>query len=176
MAVITLLQWVYLMLPAYIANMAPVFFKGRLEWLAKPMDFNKEFHGHRLLGENKTWRGLVVGVIAGIVLALIQYLLNLQNLNLVDYSNWLLIGFLLSFGSLLGDAAGSFFKRRFGILPGGKFIPVDQTDYAIGAILFAMIFYPVTWQMAVWLIVLGFVFHVVAARIGFWLKLKDTRW
>jgi len=57
-------------------------------------------------------------------------------ISLVDYSNWLLFGFLMGFGALLGDMTKSFFKRRLGYAPGKPFIPFDQLDFVVGALLF----------------------------------------
>ncbi len=48
---------IYFLLPAAFANMAPVIFK-RVNFLVYPVDFGLKFRGRRLLGENKTIRGV----------------------------------------------------------------------------------------------------------------------
>ena len=48
--------------------------------------------------------------------------------------------FSLSFGSIFGDALGSFIKRRLNIPKGEKAPILDQYDFVIGAFLFLAIF------------------------------------
>jgi CDP-2,3-bis-(O-geranylgeranyl)-sn-glycerol synthase len=55
----------------------------------------------------------------------------------VEPGRWLSLGFLLGLGAMAGDAAKSFFKRRLGIAPGHPWIPFDQIDFQIGALLLA---------------------------------------
>ncbi len=162
----------YLMVPAYFANMMPVFVK-KVNFLNKPI--HKE-----LLGDHKTWRGLVFGVIAGIILAYIQFVLQeyefFFNLGFIDYTNWFSIGFLLGAGALIGDIIKSFFKRKVGIKPGGKFIPWDQLDYSIGSLLFVSLMFAPTLQIVVTVLILNFVLHIITNHIGYYLKLNDDKW
>ena len=102
-----ILEALYLMLPAYFANMAPVFFK-KVNFLNYPVDFGKKIKGKRILGSHKTFRGFFFGIILAIIVAYVQSLISAE-VALVDYSNWALIGFLLGFGALLGDSVKSFF-------------------------------------------------------------------
>jgi len=44
-----------------------------------------------------------------------------------------------SYGAAFGDLAGSFLKRRFNIKSGAPFWIVDQLDFAVGALIFAII-------------------------------------
>ena len=50
-----------------------------------------------------------------------------------------LIGFLLGFGALLGDALGSFIKRRMGIGRGKPAPILDQIDFLIVATCFVTV-------------------------------------
>jgi len=43
-----------------------------------------------------------------------------------------LSGVLLSIGALVGDAAGSFIKRRLNISPGKHCMLLDQVDFVVG--------------------------------------------
>jgi hypothetical protein len=61
----TLLAVLYFFVPAYLANMAPVVVRGYAEWLARPMDGGRTWRGRRLLGDHKTWRGLLAGIVVG---------------------------------------------------------------------------------------------------------------
>ena len=95
-----ILQCFYFILPAYFANMAPVLAKNMFRKMAFPIDFNIRMGKDTILGKNKTYRGLVAGVLAAIIVAYMQFFLNENNilagLALLDYSNWLLIGLLLA--------------------------------------------------------------------------------
>jgi len=48
----------------------------------------------------------------------------------------------LSFGSMVGDSAGSFVKRRLNIGRGAKAPILDQYNFVAAAILFALLFFP----------------------------------
>ena len=67
----------YLLFPVFVANMAPQV-ASRLEilkFLDKPVDFGKSVFGKRIFGQNKTFRGFFVGVIFGVVISFLQYIL-----------------------------------------------------------------------------------------------------
>jgi hypothetical protein len=89
---------------------------ARFGW---PLDFGATLpDGHRLLGDHKTWRGLLSGALAcGLVAGLFG------------------LGFALglSFGALAlaGDAFSSLLKRRLGRRPGGDLPIVDQLPEAL---------------------------------------------
>jgi len=138
----TVYQVIYFFLPAYLANMAPVVVVGRFEWLAGPIDGGRTWRGVRIFGDHKTWRGLVAGVVVGMIVFAAQratYQLGcLHTLALIDYATfdpWL-PGFLLGLGTGVGDAVKSFFKRRVGIAPGASWLGFDQLDFMAGAYLF----------------------------------------
>ena len=66
-----ILKCFYFMLPAYFANMAPVIVK-KIDLFAFPVDFNKQISNKPIFGRNKTFRGLIFGVIFSIIVAYIQ--------------------------------------------------------------------------------------------------------
>lgn len=170
---------VYLMIPAYFANMAPVFVK-KLNFLNYPIDFNKKINKKPILGSHKTWRGLFFGVIAGIIMAYTQFLLQryafFESISLVDYSSWLAIGFLLGFGALFGDTIKSFFKRRFNAKPGKRFIPWDEIDYTVGSLFFLSIIYIPSWQIILAALIINLLFHIIANHVAYYLKLSKVKW
>lgn len=180
---IFILKCLYFFLPAYFANMAPTFAKkaGILKFLAKPIDFGKKFKAKDIFGSHKTWRGIVSGVIMGILIILLQRILwqfpFFQKISFFNYQeiNVFLLGFLLSSGALLGDLISSFFKRRKGILPGRPWIPFDQISFVIGAFCFVEPFFKI--PILAWFLILFFSFflHIIVNRIGFWLKISDNR-
>lgn len=168
----------YFMLPAYFANMAPVFCKNILKFLAKPIDKGKKLGGKPIFGENKTWRGLLVAVVFATIITFIQYLLknSTTSIIIVDYSNWLILGFLLGLGAILGDLIKSFFKRRIGKKSGQPWIPFDQLDYTIGAILFVSIIFFPGWGIVITALILDFILHIIVNHISFWLHLRSEKW
>lgn len=167
------------MLPAYFANMAPVFVR-RIKFLDIPVDFDKKFKGKPIFGSHKTWRGLFFGILFGVVVAYIQFRLNssafFAGLSFVDYSNWFVLGLLLSLGALVGDLVKSFFKRRVGVKPGKRFIPWDQIDYAVGAILFVYIVHALTAMQIVLILLISFFGHILINHLGYYLKIRKVKW
>jgi CDP-2,3-bis-(O-geranylgeranyl)-sn-glycerol synthase len=170
-------------LPAGVANASPIFaakVPSIRAWNA-PIDFGKTFHGKRVLGDHKTWRGLVVGIImATLVLWLQQYLVRhfawAQSITTrVDYKTVpvLLLGPAFGLGALGGDAIESFFKRQLGRPPGHGWFPFDQTDYIIGGAIAASPFVSLGVEQYVVLLLIWLIVHVVASYIGFVLGLKE---
>ncbi len=172
----------YFMLPAYIANMAPVIFRKKLNFLAAPLDFGKKFRGRPLLGKNKTFRGLAVGVFFAIAVAFIQYLLKdsavfyYLALAGLDYSSWFWIGLLMGAGAITGDAVKSFFKRQVGIKPGKPFVPFDQIDFVLGALVFISIIYAPKWYVWISVLIISFILHFLTNHIAYWTGIRDEKW
>ena len=175
---------IYFFLPAYFTNMTPPLIKkaGVFNFLDKPVDFNKNFLGQPIFGSHKTWRGVIFGIIVGVLIAGLQLWLYqfsfMKNFSLFDYQkvNIFLFGFLISSGAVFGDLLFAFIKRRLKLEPGAKFLPFDQTNYVIGAALFLEPIYKI--GISVWLTVfiLTFFLHIIFNRLGFLLKLHQARW
>ena len=136
------LQGLWLMVPAYLPNSAAAFFGG-----GGPVDFGKNWKdGKRILGDGKTWRGTIGGILAGIFIGILQigilYPFDIKVLGSFgdDPLQIFIVLFCLSFGSLLGDAIGSFIKRRIDIEKGAKAPILDQYDFLIGTFLLLALF------------------------------------
>lgn len=154
----------WFVLPLYIANMAPVFVK-KLNFLNYPVDFNKTFYGKRILGDHKTWRGLIFGTVAGGLTSLLQ-------------SRGIFIGLILGLGALFGDMIGSSIKRRLNIPEGEKLLGIDQLDFLLGGLLLVFLFkisdlQPLQILFLIFITPLG---HYLTSVIGYKLKLKDVPW
>ncbi len=175
---------VYFFLPGAFANMAPVFSKNILKWMAKPVDFGFKVRGKPLFGKNKTFRGFFVGFVYALIVVWVQKWLFLdypimREIAVIDYSaiNIFMLAFLMSFGVLIGDAAESFFKRQRGVEPGRSWFPFDQLDFVFGFLIFTL--WTVPWLVNKWYVALILVitipiFHVIFNIFGKLLKLKKT--
>lgn len=136
-------ETLWFFLPAMTANMAPVLVSHSqtLRSLAYPLDGGHTWRGKRLLGNNKTLSGLVLGLLAGGLTGLLQHWLYSypapQSISIVSYNSVsasFSLGVLLGAGALVGDAVKSFFKRQRNIPAGQSWLPFDQIDLVLGAI------------------------------------------
>ena len=142
-------QAFWIILPAYIANASAVLVGG-----GTPIDFGKKYKdGKRILGDGKTWNGLVIGgligVIGGLALANAAPIINqvlLENnvdtltlTNFGDFPSMILITASVAYGALFGDITESFFKRRRSIKRGEDWIPFDQIDFILGVLFLSFV-------------------------------------
>lgn len=175
---------IWFMLPAALANAAPVF-AAVMPFLKKydaPIDGGKTFQGRPLFGPHKTWRGLVSGIIVATLVLWIQQILvvNYEWARFisdgVDYSSLplLIAGPLFGLGALGADAIKSFFKRRRGIKSGGSWIPFDQIDYIVGSVLVSLLFVTLSLTQYIWIFIIWFVMHIAVSFIGYKLGLKKS--
>lgn len=163
-------------LPAYFANSSPVFFRtGKSK---TPMDMKMKFYdSRRVLGEGKTWMGFLVGIAAGTLVGYLTYVFGLLRLY-PTLEQHLLVAFLLSFGTMVGDAAGSFVKRRLAMAKGKPFYPSDQLSFYIFAVLFMLPFRPEIFGMSafIFLLVVTLIVHTSANVIAYKVGLKKDPW
>ncbi len=170
---------IYFFAPAYFANMAPVIFQ-KVPFLKYPIDFGKEIQGKRILGDNKTFRGIILGTLLAVLVAFIQHMIYEngvgQQFALVDYSQWIFIGFMLGFGALVGDLLKSMIKRRLSIQPGSRFFPFDQVDFVMGGLLFVSIVVPLSWSIIVTLLFVSVVLHIITNHIAYYTGIRNEKW
>lgn len=144
--------------PAYFANGSALVSKGNIA-----LDMGKKFFdGERILGDGKTVEGFLMGVTVG---SFIGFLLG-------D----VFFGFLSGFGAMVGDAFGSFVKRRLGLKRGEFFYPWDQIDFLIGAYVFLSPFYYINIYHALIILALTPVVHLLTNVIAYVLKIKKEPW
>lgn len=168
----------WIMLPAYLPN--PV---AALSGGGTPVDFGRSMKdGRRVLGDGKTYRGLFCGVLAGIIIGIIQIVLvSMFGWNTLP-QHTLLSVILLSLGALLGDMGKSFFKRRLGKERGAKWPVADQYDLVIGAFLLTFIFDSawlyanITLLILIIIIIITPVLHRLVNIIGYVSGVKDVPW
>jgi CDP-2,3-bis-(O-geranylgeranyl)-sn-glycerol synthase len=172
-------QVLYFFVPAYLANMSPVLVQRWFVALAKPIDAGLTWRGRRVLGDHKTWRGLLAGVVvAPAVLAgqrLVYEAGYLQGLALVDYTRvGLELGLLMGLGTGVGDAIKSFFKRQIGIAPGASWIGFDQLDFFVGAYAFVAVLHAPPLLPTLACLPIVFAGSLATTAIGAWLGLKES--
>lgn len=190
-----LLVALWLMLPAYVGNMIPVFVGG-----GAPIDGGRLWKdGRRVLGPGKTWRGILLGpLVAAILTGILQYLARPGTWWGSIYPQWgpgwtwFVIAYALALGALVGDATKSFFKRRTGRDRGERWIPFDQLDFVVGALVVGLLagvvlqlagatagnaFLDVfTWPRVLVIVVLTPGFHLLVNWIGYQIGAKDVPW
>jgi len=160
-------------LPAGLANMAPIFVSKLpgLKKLEYPLDFGLSYKGIRIFGAHKTWRGMISGILFGIVCA--SFIVQIPNFPFSNL-NPIIFGFLSAFGALMGDAIKSFFKRRtkVAVAPGKSWFPYDQIDYIVGGIFGTLIYVRLNFTIYCWIILLYFGLHLLISYVGYLLKFK----
>lgn len=171
-----ILETTWLLLPAAIANTAPVI-AAQYGW-AKTLNWPIST---KLFGAHKTMRGLLMGAVFGSLAGFIQYLLfhipAIQAISLVPYEPWtfaLWLGWLLGFGALVGDLVKSFFKRRRNIAPGKSWPIFDQIDAPLGALLVVAPIVPLTLLHGIIALIIFGPLSFIVSYIGIKLKMKNS--
>lgn len=177
-------QTFYLLLPVYLANIgATVSIKfDFLNFISAPIDGGKNFGKNRLLGEGKTWRGLIVGSVFAMIVVWLQTYLSsryyFNNLSLLDYSeiNLWLLGLISGTGALLGDLIASFFKRRLGLTRGASLPFIDQWDYITSYFLLLALLTRLNITIIVIAYLMTLILHPLSNLLAYRLKLKKVWW
>jgi CDP-2,3-bis-(O-geranylgeranyl)-sn-glycerol synthase len=177
---------IWLMLPAYIPNSTAAVFGG-----GRPLDGGRTLKdGRRILGDGKTYRGLIAGTICGMLLGLLQvYYMSRQTTafgvalpSFGELSDALIVIFALAFGALIGDLSMSFVKRRLGLKRGAPLPIVDQLDFVLGAWVLTYIVAPswftanFTFYVALTVILVTPLLHVSTNIIGYLIGVKKEPW
>ena len=177
-----ILTALYYALPGMVANMTPIIVRKWMKSLAVPIDFGKKLGGKPVFGGHKTYRGFIFGILAAILIAFLQVELYrrgiFRSISYIDYGSacFICIGAILGFGALFGDLVKSFFKRRLNVRPGKRWIPWDQVDYSLGIIVFALFIKPMTFWMVVTMLIAGPALSILTSRIGYLLKMRESKW
>lgn len=178
-----LLFGLWFLLPAGLANMAPVIVAKApfLKQYDAPIDFGKSYKNKRIFGSHKTWRGLIAGIVVATLIYLLQLHIFLTTgwgkdiAQQIEYTSLpLIIGALMGLGALGGDAVESFFKRQSNVKPGQTWIPFDQIDYIIGAVIITLPFVILSVWQYISIFIVWFGMHLLSSFIGWKLGLKDA--
>ena len=174
------LQALWFLLPAGIANMAPVFASHLFPKWTCPVDGGKTIAGIRIFGDHKTLRGLASGIIFSTVTFGTQQIayhefVFIRNISILDYaSTSVLMGTLMGAGALGGDLVKSFFKRRVSIAPGKSWFPFDQIDWILGTLLVVTPVARVSMALALTALTLSLVLSMLIRWIGFLIRLNTS--
>jgi CDP-2,3-bis-(O-geranylgeranyl)-sn-glycerol synthase len=166
-ALLRVIQLLYFMAPAYVANMAPPFVRYWKGW-NRPIS-------RRWLGEHKTVIGVGIGVLAAIMVTFIQARVAWVGA-LVAYDHWAALGLRFGVGAMVGDGAKSFVKRRLGIAPGESWIPWDQVDFVLGALALVWGQAMLSWPDLTTILLLSVAGHIVVNHVGYWIGIRDRPW
>jgi CDP-archaeol synthase len=187
---------------AGLANMTPVFLK-HLPVLNQPIDGGRVYvkDGRRILGDGKTWKGLIGGTVIATLFG--SFILN-NSLDFVQFSfenstismvNSIVISGCIGLFALVGDSVKSFVKRRKNIQRGESWVPWDQTDWILGASAGVIIsdgirsifllkditfkeFFESSLFLSLWVyfiptIAISFLLHLLVKWIGFKLSIEN---
>lgn len=183
-----LIRVLWVLTPVFAANALATIPGGR----GPPMDGGRNWpDGRRLLGPSKTWSGFLFGTFAAAPIVLLEawlILLAPPSLQLVpEYGSTVLaalpLAFLLTGGALVGDALGSFIKRRGGWASGARVVGLDQLPFVLlpvglGLLLDPAVFVPTFFSVEalLWLLLLTVGLHTVFNWIGFKIGTKKVPW
>ena len=169
------LSALFFLLPAYVANMCPVFAGA----MRLPLDIPIQ---PSLFGKHKTYRGVYASYLGALLALFLQRWLQehgvLESFRLLDYhaSNLWLLAALFGLGAIAGDLVKSFFKRRLKIAEGRPWIPFDQIDLVLGALICVSPVYALDLPRVLVLLLLTPFLHFLTNLTGYTLGLKDVWW
>ena len=117
------------------------------------MDFGRSWKGKRILGDGKTWTGLIGGISAGVAVGIVEMMIaavsgdktGLWGFGSLPTAFGIIVA--LAAGSLLGALTGAFIKRRLGLKRGAKAPVLDQYNFIAGALIAVLMFFP-SWFMS----------------------------
>jgi len=117
--------------------------------------------------------GFVFGIAAALAVARVQHAVH--GFAWVEWAWWQL-GPAQGLGAMTGDAVKSFFKRRRGIPPGARWLPADQLDFIVGALLLSAPALKLGLPDIAAILALTFVGHVAVNHVAWSLGIRDAAW
>ncbi len=179
----------WVLTPAMISNAGATLPGG---W-GPPMDFGRLWpgDGKRIFGPSKTWSGFLFGIVFGLPFGLLEawlILLAPPNLAIVpQYGPTVLasvpVVFLICAGAMVGDAFGSFVKRRLGRPSGSRSPLLDPLPFVVLPIGLGLAFYPLIFfvtffslEALLWVLVFTIGLHILFNWVGYRLGTKTVPW
>lgn len=185
-----LIEVLLLFFPAYLGNAAPVVLHGlgMFKGLWLPLDGGAMWRGKRVLGDHKTWAGVLSAALGGAFGGVVLWLMGLfgggyewMGVMAGWWGNWwiaLLIGGGLGLAAISGDVAKSFFKRRLNIAPGRVWLIFDQVDFIVGAWIWSglLISWQITWPVLIAALLITPLLHLGANLVAYLIGWKKVWW
>lgn len=172
-----ILKAIWFILPAYCANsLPPLISKLKIRKYNRPIDNGFKINNKALFGKNKTWFGLIFGIIGGTLIGGLQSTFTIENLSFLDFQMTLTIAVFLATGALIGDLMGSLIKRRLNYNSGKQFPVLDQLDFLIGALFFGSLITTIELQVIIILLFLTPIAHISGNFLAYKLKIKKVPW
>ncbi len=150
-----------LLLLILVANGTPVIARNLLgRKFNLPLDLRRVMSdGFRLLGDSKTWRGLMSSLLITALAA-----------KVMGYS--FLSGFLIALFSLTGDLFSSFIKRRLGKASSSRFLILDQVPEALLPAAVMAPYFQLQWYEVIMLTLLFLVLELLMSRLMYRIGLR----
>ena len=144
-----------------VANGGPIvgatLFKRRGAW---PLDLGLRLpDGQPLLGPSKTWRGVLLALVATTVMA---WLLHLP----------LYIGLIIASSAMVGDILSSFIKRRLGLESSSMALGLDQIPEALLPLLAVKGFFGLSWFTILELVMAFIILELLLSQILYRLHIR----
>lgn len=152
--------------PSYVANGLAVL--AALIPRRHPVDFGKMWRGRRILGDGKTFEGLLIGTLFGSTLGWLP--------NLLVHMLTPLDAFMLSVSALVGDILGAFIKRRLCLPRGYPAFPLDQLDFLLMSLLVYSLYKDISILTIILSIIITPIIHRLTNILAYIAKLKKEPW
>ena len=165
-----LIQSFWFIAPAYAANGFPPLMRGQ-----NPIDGKRKWRGERILGDGKTWEGLIGGIVFGVFIGSLQIYGQAYLPIELPVMTFPLI-FLLAIGTMAGDLGGSFAKRRMHMRRGDRALFLDQLGFLLMAFIFVWAVYQPSLEIMTVLVLLTPIIHWLSNVLGYWIKVKRNPW
>ncbi len=156
-------------IPVYLGNMIPPVAAVAELPFGNPVS-------ERLMGRNKTFRGLYSGIVGGMIGGVLLCWFGVGWFGSQSYCFAVTVGGFMGLGAILGDMAGSCLKRRLRIRPGRPFVPLDQIDFIFGGSCLALPFMPISITDFLIAILVTPVLHLFVNVLAFHLRIKNVWW
>ncbi len=162
-------QALWFFLPISVANQMPGFVSALKLW-------NPPINTH-LLGANKTWAAYPAGILGALAVSETQrhwgHLVLIEPMVSYEHPYYSLIVAGLGLGAILGDHLESFVKRRLGLPSGTAFVPFDQTDYIVGALVaYQIMLGRLPNRVDIALFAIALVVHIPGNAVAYYLNLR----
>jgi len=145
-----------------VANGAPILVRllPMADRFTYPLDCRLRFiDGERILGDSKTWRGLLASVFATALCSV------------AIQTGWV-TGIVVALTAMIGDSLSSFIKRRLGLAPSTMAVGLDQIPESLLPFIFLHFRGQLTWPEVGLLLILFVVSDLLLSQIFFRLHIR----